>query len=78
MALGNGFLLPNAVAGAVSVDPTAAGAASGVVGFLQMGFGALASFAAGQITTVSALPMALLMFGCTVASMIVIRWGRNA
>ncbi len=78
MAMGNGFLLPNAVAGAVSVDPTAAGAASGVVGFLQMGFGALASFAAGQITTVSPLPMALLMFGLTLASMVAIGWGKRA
>ncbi len=78
MAMGNGFLLPNAVAGAVSVDPTAAGAASGVVGFLQMGFGALASFAAGQITTVSPLPMALLMFGLTIASVAAINWGKRA
>ncbi len=78
MAMGNGFLLPNAVAGAVSVDPTAAGAASGVVGFLQMGFGALASFAAGQITTVSALPMAILMFSLTVAAWAVLGWGRRA
>ncbi len=55
MSVGNGFLLPNAIAGAVSVDPKAAGAASGVVGFLQMGIGAVASYVSGQVTTVSPL-----------------------
>jgi DHA1 family bicyclomycin/chloramphenicol resistance-like MFS transporter len=61
MAMGNGILLPNAISGAVSVDPKAAGAASGVVGAMQMGFGAIGSFIAGQITTTSPLPMALMM-----------------
>jgi DHA1 family bicyclomycin/chloramphenicol resistance-like MFS transporter len=35
--------LPNAIAGAVSVNPEAAGAASGVTGCLQMGWGAVIS-----------------------------------
>jgi MFS transporter, DHA1 family, multidrug resistance protein len=67
MSVGNGFLLPNAVAGAVSVDPKAAGAASGVTGFLQMGMGAAGSYIAGMVTTTSAVPMALMMFGLSVA-----------
>jgi MFS transporter, DHA1 family, multidrug resistance protein len=62
MALGNGFLLPNAVAGAVSVDPKAAGAASGVTGFMQMAMGAVGSYAAGLVTSGSPLPMAVMMF----------------
>ena len=33
----SGFMLPNAIAGAVSVRPQAAGAASGITGFMQMG-----------------------------------------
>jgi len=77
MSVGNGFLLPNAIAGAVSVDPKAAGAASGVVGSLQMGIGAVASFVAGQITTVSALPMAALMAALTLATWAAIAWGRR-
>jgi MFS transporter, DHA1 family, multidrug resistance protein len=67
MSIGNGFLLPNAVAGAVSVDPKAAGAASGVTGFLQMGMGAVGSYVAGLVTTDSALPMAVMMFVFSVA-----------
>jgi DHA1 family bicyclomycin/chloramphenicol resistance-like MFS transporter len=36
LAIGNGFSVPNAMAGAISVDPRASGAASGLAGFLQM------------------------------------------
>lgn len=41
--VGNGVALPNAIAGAVSVRSEAAGTASGVAGFVQMGCGALIS-----------------------------------
>jgi MFS transporter, DHA1 family, multidrug resistance protein len=75
MSFGNGVLLPNAVAGAVSVDPKAAGAASGMVGFLQMGIGAVMSFIAGQVTTTSPLPMAIIMFTLTCAAWGVMTWG---
>jgi DHA1 family bicyclomycin/chloramphenicol resistance-like MFS transporter len=37
----SGFMLPSAIAGAVSVRPQAAGAASGLMGFMQMGLGAI-------------------------------------
>ena len=63
ISLGNGLLLPNSFAGAVSVRPQAAGAASGIAGFMQMAFGA----AATQLATVvlasadSALPLAVMM-----------------
>jgi MFS transporter, DHA1 family, multidrug resistance protein len=77
MAFGNGVLLPNAVAGAVSVDPKAAGAASGMVGFLQMGIGAVMSYIAGQVTTTSPLPMAIMMFGLTVVAWGVLVWGKR-
>jgi MFS transporter, DHA1 family, multidrug resistance protein len=77
MAMGNGFLLPNAIAGAVSVDPKAAGAASGAVGFLQMGLGAIMSFIAGHVTTSSPLPMAVIMFGLTVAAWGAMVWGKR-
>jgi MFS transporter, DHA1 family, multidrug resistance protein len=76
-SLGNGFVLPNAVAGAVSVDAKAAGAASGVVGFLQMGIGAVASFIAGQLTTTSPLPVALMMFSLAIAAWLMLEWGKR-
>src|SRR3954470_22898365 len=39
----NAFVMSNSAAGAISVRPEAAGTASGTMGFLQMGFGALCS-----------------------------------
>ena len=40
---GNAFVMSNAAAGALSIRPQAAGSASGMMGFLQMGLGALCS-----------------------------------
>ncbi|PHP64920.1 Bcr/CflA family drug resistance efflux transporter [Zhengella mangrovi] len=47
IGIGNGMTIPNATAAAVSVRPEAAGAASGLMGAIQVGFGALASVLAG-------------------------------
>ena len=43
VSYGNGYCMPNLAAGAVSVRPQAAGTASGVMGFCQMGVGACVS-----------------------------------
>lgn len=43
VAFGNGFVMSNVAAGAISVRPQAAGTASGVLGFVQMSFGAVVS-----------------------------------
>lgn len=61
VAFGNGLSLPNGMAGAISVDPALVGAASGLTGFLQMGTGALASFATGALLEDSARPLASIM-----------------
>jgi len=63
VSFGSGLLLPNAIAGSVSVRPQAAGTASGITGFLQMGLGAPAAQIAAQLLTnaSSALPMVLIM-----------------
>ncbi len=45
----SGFMLPNALAGAVSVRPQAAGAAAGITGFMQMGLGAAPSQLIGHL-----------------------------
>ncbi|HML14559.1 MAG TPA: multidrug effflux MFS transporter [Xanthobacteraceae bacterium] len=65
ISIGSGFLMPNALAGAVSVRPQAAGTASGFTGFLQMGLGALSAQLVGHLLdgASSALPMVLLMLG---------------
>ncbi len=69
VSYGNGVLLPNAVAGAVSVRPQAAGAASGVTGFTQMGIGAIATQASSHVLAdaSSPLPMAIMMLASCLA-----------
>lgn len=65
ISIGSGFLMPNALAGAVSVRPQAAGTASGFTGFLQMGLGALSAQLVSHLLdgASSALPMVLVMLG---------------
>lgn len=48
IGIGNGMTLPNAISAAVSVRPTAAGAASGLMGSMQLGLGAGASVICGM------------------------------
>ncbi len=64
-AIGNGLNIPNGSAGAISVDPLRAGAASGLCGFVQMAVGAGASALAGHLIVDSQLPLALIMTGAT-------------
>lgn len=55
---GNGLAVPNGMAGAVSVDPNRAGAASGLVGFMQMAVGGIGSYLGGGLVTDGAAPLA--------------------
>jgi DHA1 family bicyclomycin/chloramphenicol resistance-like MFS transporter len=59
----SGFMLPNAIAGAVSVRPQAAGTAAGITGFLQMGLGAATAQLIGHLLdgAPTALPLALIV-----------------
>jgi DHA1 family bicyclomycin/chloramphenicol resistance-like MFS transporter len=61
--IGNGIVLPNAIAGLVSVRPQASGTASGIAGFVQMAIGAgIAQFTGwALIGAATALPMTLTM-----------------
>ena len=47
MGLGNGMVIPNATAGALSIRPDLAGTASGLSGAMMIGFGAALSALAG-------------------------------
>lgn len=51
VGVGNGMSLPNAIAGAVSVRPDLAGAASGFTGSMQIGAGAITSALVGWLLT---------------------------
>lgn len=63
VSIGNGLMLPNAIAGAISVRPQAAGAASGIAGFGQMAFGAAMTQAVTVVLAgaVTAMPMAVMI-----------------
>jgi DHA1 family bicyclomycin/chloramphenicol resistance-like MFS transporter len=63
VGVGNGLLLPTAVAGAVSIRPQVAGTASGMTGFIQMAIGAAAAQLSGHVIghASDAMPMLLLM-----------------
>jgi len=68
VALGNGFSVPNAQAGAVSVEPLLAGTASGIAGFSQMLVAALVSQAVGMLQNGTPYPMAAFMAACAALS----------
>jgi DHA1 family bicyclomycin/chloramphenicol resistance-like MFS transporter len=56
---GMGLVFPNAMAGALGPFPRAAGAASALLGFLQMSAAAASSVIAGSLVHTTQLPMAL-------------------
>jgi DHA1 family bicyclomycin/chloramphenicol resistance-like MFS transporter len=65
----NAFVMANSAAGAISVRPEAAGTASGAMGFLQQGIGALLSqfgaYLGGHSTTT--LPLTAAIFAISIA-----------
>lgn len=79
LGFGSGLVLPNAMAGLLSVRPDLAGTASGIGGAAQIGSGALvASLAAivlerGQ----TALPLQAIMAACALAALGTALWARH-
>ncbi len=74
IGIGNGLLLPTAVAGAVSIRPQVAGTASGATGFIQMIIGAGAAQLSGYVVAgaASAMPLLLLMLFFGVATAVAV------
>lgn len=66
---GNGVTLPNAQAGAINAAPKMAGSASGLTGFMQMGFSAVAAQAVALIFNGTVYPMLALMLVASVLSL---------
>ncbi|MET4807684.1 multidrug effflux MFS transporter [Limibacillus sp. MBR-115] len=60
--VGCGMVLPNAFAGAIGPYPRMAGAASALLGFLQMVVGAASGVAVGQLADGTARPMMVMIF----------------
>jgi len=65
---GMGITFPNGMAGAMAPYPRAAGAASALVGFFQMGVAALVITGAGLLPLTSQMPMALVITGAGIAA----------
>jgi DHA1 family bicyclomycin/chloramphenicol resistance-like MFS transporter len=79
LSVGSGFLLPNGIAGAVSVRPQAAGTASGLTGFMQQGLGAIMAQLLGSLITgaTSAMPVAITVLGlCIAIAIVYLAWVR--
>ncbi len=68
-SIGNGLSMPNAQAGAVSVDPKVAGTASGLSTAVQLTMSALAAQAVGTMTNGTPYPTVGLMGGCALAAL---------
>ena len=64
-----GISMPNAQAGAISVNPKAAGAASGLAGFIQMLIGAGVAQAVGTIQNGTPYPMLGTMLACSILAL---------
>ncbi|MEX2648031.1 MAG: multidrug effflux MFS transporter [Alphaproteobacteria bacterium] len=69
-SIGQGFAIPNGTVGAVSVDPTRAGTAAGLAGFLTMAFGAPASYLGGALAPGGTLPVMIALAGATVLGIV--------
>jgi DHA1 family bicyclomycin/chloramphenicol resistance-like MFS transporter len=67
IAFGNGFCVSTGMASAIGADPNRIGAASGLAGFMQIGFGALATFIVGTLFGLfpgTAMPLSLTILAC--------------
>lgn len=65
----NGLTLPNSQSGALRIDPSAAGTASGLTGFLQLMLIAAVSQAVGMLQNDTPYPMVGLMIGCSIIAL---------
>jgi len=76
--VGAGMASPFALAGSVSVNPRTIGAASGMYGFFQMGYGMLCTVAVELWHPGAVYPVALIMLGSVVAGQAIIAWGTRS
>jgi len=59
----NGFIFPNALAGATGVDPRIAGSASSFLGFTQLGIGSIIVFVLSNMDTSTTIPLGSCLLG---------------
>ncbi|MDI3510117.1 MAG: transporter, family, multidrug resistance protein, partial [Betaproteobacteria bacterium] len=63
MGLGNGFMVPPALAGTVGLLPALAGSAAAIAGLMQQMASALGGFAVGLVSHHNAVNLAVVMMG---------------
>jgi len=73
--VGAGMASPFALAGSVSVNPRTIGAASGLYGFFQMGYGMLCTVAVELWHPGAVWPVATIMLLSVLAGQVIIAWG---
>ncbi len=80
VGLSNGLSMANGMAGAVSVRPNLAGAASGIAGSIQMSFGAISTIAVGYLLTIteSPMPVPIMMTTMAILALLTGLWARTA
>jgi len=79
IAFGNGFGISSGLAAAVGADPSRVGAASGLAGALQIGFGALSTYVTGSLLAyyeTTPTPLLLVILGCCVLGLLSFVVGR--
>jgi DHA1 family bicyclomycin/chloramphenicol resistance-like MFS transporter len=76
IGFGNGLMLPNAIAAAVSIRPRAAGTASGITGFTQMALGAASTQVASIVMShvATPMPMAWMLLALVIATAVAFRF----
>ncbi len=78
VAWGNGMTQPNAIAAAISVRPTLAGTASGLIGAAQMGAGGIMTVIAGSLESGSGLATACCMLAPALGTQVALAYTRRA
>lgn len=78
LAVGIGFDNPNAMVNAMSADPSAIGAASGLYGSMQMAFGALCTIAVGAWHGTSVLPLAIVLLLSALLGQCALSWAERS
>ena len=73
--IGAGMASPFALAGSVSVNPRTIGAASGLYGFFQMGYGMLCTVAVELWHPGAVYPVAAIMAASVLVGQVIITWG---
>ncbi len=73
--VGTGMTSPFALAGSVSANPQTIGAASGMYGFIQMGYGMLCTVVVELWAPGAIYPVSTILLASSVAGMVVIRLG---